>query len=474
MTARGQHHEPFGCAHRSDHVIILKLDGVRRADELGVLIRWPAGRRAPRQAQATVSSNHRNARISLSVRLPRHEARPVSVVLMHRAAAASATGSTDAAAIEIVPPLPPRLRKEPQESEVGIANTYTDSAAFNADLQRWQEEKAAREEQMKLRRKALERQREKQRDRSGRQRPTEDSERRVQQRREKQAANTDVATVRAARDQLRAARSRPIPRVTASSYNTLIELTNKLLKGGAPGVRGGEDTQEAMRVQDQLVKCWEEILQRPLQETCSFYLFAGIVGIGRSSSDSYSISGRGVTLEPDHYQCYNESCPNRGTTDYEALLPPLPPCCTAVILSDGLFADHGLHRGARYCFHHDEHEFVAQEEAEADVWPGTRVFTLHQVEVGVFEDIGSDRSRYFEVTPRTLPTEPKRDWCPSGDAGDVEYAEEHAEWETMVKSICNMMQCENDGQLRFKIQGPAWTESSFFALPCTYELWHGS
>ena len=75
------------------------------------------------------------------------------------------------------------------------------------------------------------------------------------QRREKQAANTDVATVRAARDQLRAARSRPIPRVTASSYNTLIELTNKLLKGGAPGVRGGEDTQEAMRVQDQLVKC---------------------------------------------------------------------------------------------------------------------------------------------------------------------------------------------------------------------------
>jgi len=124
---------------------------------------------------------------------------------------------------------------------VGVGKNYTDRAAFNADLQRWQEEKAAREEQMKLRRKALERQREKQRDRSGRQRPTEDSERRVQQRREMQAANTDVATVRAARDQLRAARSRPIPRVTASSYNTLIELTNKLLKGGASGVRGGED-----------------------------------------------------------------------------------------------------------------------------------------------------------------------------------------------------------------------------------------
>ena len=393
---------------------------------------------------------------------------------MHQAAAASATGSTDAAAIEAVPPLPPRLRKEPQESEVGIGNKYTDSAAFNADLQRWQEEKAAREEQMKLRRKAQERQREKQRDRSGRQRPTEDSERRVQQRREKQAASTDVAIVRAARDQLRAARSWPVPRVAASSYNTLIQLTNKFLKGAAAGVRGGEDAQETMRVQDRLVKCWEDILQRPLPETCHFYLFDGIVGIGRSSSDSYSISGRGVTLEPDHWQCYNESCPNRGTTDYEALLPPLPPCCTAVILSDGTFADHGLYRGARYCFHHEEHEFVAQEEAEADVWPGSRVFTLHKVEVGIFEGIYSEHSRYFEVTPCVLPTEPKRAWCASGDAGDAEYAEEHAEWETMVKSICNEMQCENDGQLRFKIQGPAWTESSFFGLPCTHELWHMS
>eukprot|EP00966_Prymnesium_polylepis_P313894 7253667-Prymnesium_polylepis.1 len=59
-----------------------------------------------------------------------------------------------------------------------------------------------------------------------------------------------------------------------------------------------------MRVQDRLVTCWEEILQRPLQETCQFYLVDGIVGIGRSSSDSYSIIGRGVTLEPDHLHCY--------------------------------------------------------------------------------------------------------------------------------------------------------------------------
>eukprot|EP00966_Prymnesium_polylepis_P108359 2508309-Prymnesium_polylepis.1 len=35
-----------------------------------------------------------------------------------------------------------------------------------------------------------------------------------------------------------------------------------------------------MRVQDRLVKCWEEILQRPLQETCHFYLFDGIVVSG--------------------------------------------------------------------------------------------------------------------------------------------------------------------------------------------------
>lgn len=89
------------------------------------------------------------------------------------------------------------------ERDVGVV--YTDGVAFHADLQRWQEEKAAREEQMKLRRKALERQREKQRDRSGRQYPADDSKRRVQQRREKQAAAgpdlllcTDAATVLAA------------------------------------------------------------------------------------------------------------------------------------------------------------------------------------------------------------------------------------------------------------------------------------
>ena len=372
---------------------------------------------------------------------------------------------------DAVPPLPARLRREPKETD------YSDSAAFDADLQLWNQEKAAREAQMKARRKAQERQREQQRDkrdRSGRQRAEDDGERRVQQRRDRQAAGSDAAAVRAARDQLQAARSRPIPRVTASSYSTLIQLTDKLLKGVAAGVRGGEDVQEAMRVQDQLVKCWQEILQRPLPESCHFYLFDGIVGIGRSSTDAYSIFGRGVTLEPDHLHCYNESCPNREATDYHALLRPLPPCCTAVILSDGAFADHGLHRGARYCFHHDEHEFVAQEEAEANLWPGTRVFTLRQVEVGVFEGIGSERSRYFEVTPCVLPTEPKRAWCASGDAGDAEYAEEHAEWERCVESMCNDMRCENDGLLRYKIQGPVWTESSFVGLPCTYELWHAS
>ena len=399
--------------------------------------------------------------------LPSRQARPC--LLMHRAAAVAATGSTDAATIDAAPPLPPRLRKEPQESDVGEGNKYIDRAAFDADMQLWRQEKEAREATMKLRRRALERQREQQRDRSGRQRPAEDNERRVKQRREKQAAGsgTDAAAVRAARDQLRTARSRPIPRVTASSYTTLVRLTRSVIDG----VRG-TDRAAMFSAQDQLVDCWQTILQRPLPDSCHFYLELGIVGIGRRDGhdDAHSICGRGVTLEPDETQCLNESCPTKTVPFWD--VEPLPSCCTAVILSDGMFSTHGLHRGAKYYFDFGTHADDEKEEAEADMWPGSRAFTLWEMRIGVFEDFfGTGASRYFHVRPYPLQDAPERAWYPSGDDGDAEYSEAHAEWQRNIASCCNNMQCENDGQLRYRIEGP--THGSFtIGIPLTYALWH--
>ena len=100
-------------------------------------------------------------------------------------AAVSSDGS--AAAFDDVPRPLPKLRRKPQRKRnIGPGKLYQDEAAFVADRDAWAQEHAARAAKMKERACALERQREKRRVRSGRQRNGEhetDSERRTRQRR---------------------------------------------------------------------------------------------------------------------------------------------------------------------------------------------------------------------------------------------------------------------------------------------------
>ena len=97
---------------------------------------------------------------------------------------ASTDSSTGNAAepANAVPPLPPTLRPKPQRRAIGIGKSYASTIEFNAEVAAWEAEKRARAELVKLRQKALD----KQRDRSSRKRDVRldetDSQRRVRQR----------------------------------------------------------------------------------------------------------------------------------------------------------------------------------------------------------------------------------------------------------------------------------------------------
>ena len=85
-----------------------------------------------------------------------------------------------------VPPLPPKLRRQPKLCDVGAGKTYADEASLLSDLAAWNVDAAERALLIKARRQAKERLREQRRDRSGRQRDSEqetDSQRRVRRRR---------------------------------------------------------------------------------------------------------------------------------------------------------------------------------------------------------------------------------------------------------------------------------------------------
>ena len=82
-----------------------------------------------------------------------------------------------------VPPLPPKLRREPQRSSIGKGLLFADEAAFEADHAAWLQERTHRQSQIRER----ERVQDQLRDRSQRQRGTAaetDSQRRVRQKRE--------------------------------------------------------------------------------------------------------------------------------------------------------------------------------------------------------------------------------------------------------------------------------------------------
>ena len=48
-----------------------------------------------------------------------------------------------------VPPLPPKLRREPQRSSIGIGLLYASEAAFEADHAAWLVEQRQRQSQVK-------------------------------------------------------------------------------------------------------------------------------------------------------------------------------------------------------------------------------------------------------------------------------------------------------------------------------------
>ena len=84
------------------------------------------------------------------------------------------------------PPEPPTLRLKPQaRGNIGVGKLYADRVAFEADVKAWEEERKEHKVLMAERKKAKDRQR----DRSERQRNDEDSVRRVAQRR---ATNLNV------------------------------------------------------------------------------------------------------------------------------------------------------------------------------------------------------------------------------------------------------------------------------------------
>ena len=105
-----------------------------------------------------------------------------------------------------LPPLPPKLRREPQERQIGPNKLYADRAVWKADHEKWEQEKVDRRMKVKKREKAQEQRR----DRSSRQRDKPggetDSERRVRQcletEREQRAAITAVWKDREAADRV--------------------------------------------------------------------------------------------------------------------------------------------------------------------------------------------------------------------------------------------------------------------------------
>ena len=91
-----------------------------------------------------------------------------------------ASSSHSHASSDEPPPEPPTLRLKPQaRGNIGVGKQYADKVAFDADVQAWEEERKEHKALMAERKKVKDRQR----DRSERQRGDKDSARRVAQRR---------------------------------------------------------------------------------------------------------------------------------------------------------------------------------------------------------------------------------------------------------------------------------------------------
>ena len=87
-----------------------------------------------------------------------------------------------------VPPLPDKRRAEPRQEEIGPGRPYANAAAFSADHARWEQESDARRKLMAERLKAQKKVHEQSRDRTARQRPPDDGDRREKQRQQQHSS----------------------------------------------------------------------------------------------------------------------------------------------------------------------------------------------------------------------------------------------------------------------------------------------
>ena len=133
-----------------------------------------------------------------------------------------------------VPPLPDKLRAEPRQEEIGPGRPYANAAAFSADHARWEQERDARRKLMAERLKAQKKVHEQSRDRTARQRPPDDGDRREKQRQQQHSS----------------ARSQSFKTPTIQLFFQLANLTWLVLNSSASGVR------------ERLLSAWEKVLGR--------------------------------------------------------------------------------------------------------------------------------------------------------------------------------------------------------------------
>ena len=252
---------------------------------------------------------------------------------------------------QVVPPLPPKLRPKPQrKSNIGPSKQYADEAAFEADLSMWKREQAERALLVQERERVLKRQRDQRRDRSNRQRTAADAPPLDPER------DADAKLIRAARDELRKARGRPLPRIEQDTYSNLYKLTqcyHETYDRHGPYM--------ARECADALRDMWEEILGRPCPAICEFANEDKFIGRCRTDDrccmGSPRKSGEWL-LDSGHHVAIHAIKPG-----------------TMVEVHEGTFENGSLIRGAVYHF-----DFNPPDDEFGPMLPG-----LQTVEVGLYD-----------------------------------------------------------------------------------------
>ena len=213
---------------------------------------------------------------------------------------------------------PERMRKKPQERQVGAGKRYGTHAEFQADLKKWDDEHAARELLMKQ----YNRQQDRLRDRSGRKRP-----------------DTAAETTRRAAQRLLDGANKSLSlaggidargRVKPSTFDVLLDGTRKAIRSGLQADYDRVGTE------------WERLLQRPLGlwvKDTRFHSYddEGIdghdgmgceVNVGQRVDEHGHLHGKGVSLQDvgAHMALqqgeFEHGHMKRGTTHYFRIIAP--------------------------------------------------------------------------------------------------------------------------------------------------------